>query len=473
MSLEYALNNNSSDQAEVNKACESIIESIRQIDHLVFSFNQIAYFADNDYRKQIPFELSKRLAESKFFYDRIRSILRSHPNSDDYDRTIFEDAGHRETLKRFCRHMRRTIDFLCEMKVYPVVGNLEPVAHTTKTGISLARTSDEKFSAKPATHCDESKADQGRHLVILVHGMNTRAYWIAPVKDCLRSVGLSAEPAGYGFYGVARFLLPIDLLRRQAVKRVLRRIDAAVREHQPEKVSVIAHSFGSYVIARIIQDEFRLRWHRVIFCGSVVPATFPFEQYAERISPPVLNEIGTRDIWPALAENVTWGYGSIGSFGFQGAPLEECWFRGYRHSDFLTVQHCKDVWIPFLRDGTLPPTQAPEPLPLWFRLLTVIPIRWLIVLSFLFALSAGLSAAANATDIQWAEESEWLGGGDNPNSVCGGLARRWEASNSLYALNEVPDGEKQRFVGLRVAQYKYQCKGMAVLKFFFWRVSRF
>jgi pimeloyl-ACP methyl ester carboxylesterase len=226
---------------------------------------------------------------------------------------------------------------------------------------------------------------QGTHLVLLVHGINTRALWMSSVGKQLKLAGMKVEPAGYGLYGVIRFLLPIDWLRRQAVERVRIRYNAAVERHHPKRVSVIAHSFGTYVVARLMAKEFNIKWHRVIFCGSVNSSTFPFEQYTSRFTSPILNEVGTKDIWPALAASITWGYGSIGSHGFQGAPLEERWHRGYAHSDFLTASFAKNFWQPFLEHGEIKSADEPEPLPWAIRLLTLLPLRWLILVILLAA----------------------------------------------------------------------------------------
>jgi hypothetical protein len=185
---------------------------------------------------------------------------------------------------------------------------------------------------KPHADADKWKfqqaIDTGVHLVILVHGINTRAQWLSTVKPALVEAGLWAESAGYGFYGALRFLIPIDWLRRQAIERVRIRINAATASHKPVMLSVIAHSFGSYIVARLIAQEFHIKWHRIIFCGSVVSDRFPFEQCVSRFTSPILNEIGTRDYWSALAQAVTWCYGSVGSHGFQGAGFEERWHRG-------------------------------------------------------------------------------------------------------------------------------------------------
>jgi pimeloyl-ACP methyl ester carboxylesterase len=154
------------------------------------------------------------------------------------------------------------------------------------------------------------------HLVILIHGINTHALWESSLKETLIECGFKVAPTSYGMLNVGRFLLPVSWFRDQAVNRVLTGIKTGIRIHEPERVSVIAHSFGTYVMAKIMADYPELRWHRIIFCGSVVSESFPLHQFLERFQYPILNDVGTRDIWPALAESVTWGYGSVGSYGF-------------------------------------------------------------------------------------------------------------------------------------------------------------
>src|SRR5690242_13800255 len=86
------------------------------------------------------------------------------------------------------------------------------------------------------------------HLVLLVHGINTRAQWISVIKPTLEEAGLSVAPAGYGMYGVVRFLLPFPKLRLKAVERVRTALRISKTVYKPTKVSVIAHSFGSYIV---------------------------------------------------------------------------------------------------------------------------------------------------------------------------------------------------------------------------------
>jgi hypothetical protein len=147
-------------------------------------------------------------------------------------------------------------------------------------------------------------------------------------------------------------------------------------------MSVISHSFGTHVVGRLLTDYPEFQWYRIIFCGSVVREDFPFDQVLERFSHPLLNHIGTKDYYPALAESAGWDFGSVGSTGFNRPPVESRWHHGYRHSDFLTEDFCKEFWIPFLQGHEAKLAGKATQMPLLFRLICMVPLRW--VTGFLF-----------------------------------------------------------------------------------------
>lgn len=222
------------------------------------------------------------------------------------------------------------------------------------------------------------------HLVVLVHGINTRAHWMNEVKPVLQKAGFSVAATSYGKFGVPRFL-SFRRLREKAVRNVLRDIQTAVNVHkldtgrEPTKMSVISHSFGTYVVSRILVECPHIYWYRIIFCGSVVREDFPLESVLHQFSRPLLNEVGTRDCWPALAESAGWGYGSVGSYGFNRPPVETRWHHGLRHSDFMTAAFCSKYWIPFLSGQPPKPADPAVNLPLPIRAIAWLPLRWLIL----------------------------------------------------------------------------------------------
>jgi pimeloyl-ACP methyl ester carboxylesterase len=238
---------------------------------------------------------------------------------------------------------------------------------------------------------DETRGKNPVHLVLLVHGINTRARWIGEIKPVLKSAGFVVEATSYGEYGVLRFLLPFPWLRKIAIERVVRAISAARMLHSPDKMSVISHSFGTFVIAKILADHPEFTWHRIVFCGSVVRDDFRLDLTLNRFRQPLLNEVGSRDFLPALAESVTWGYGSVGSNGYNDVGVDTRWHTGVAHSGFLNKDFCQKFWIPFLNEATVIAGDAPSELAWWIRLITALPLRWLqpvILVLLLFVLAS-------------------------------------------------------------------------------------
>jgi pimeloyl-ACP methyl ester carboxylesterase len=215
------------------------------------------------------------------------------------------------------------------------------------------------------------------------------------VKPALEDAGFTVAPTSYGQFNIARFLWPEPLwpepfwLRPKAIKRVATEISTARRSYNiikgrdPKRMSVISHSFGTYVVGRLLTDYPEFQWYRIIFCGSVVREDFAFDQVLERFSHPLLNEIGTEDYWPALAESAGWNYGSVGSTGFNRPPVESRWHHGYTHSDFLTEDFCKEFWIPFLQGHKAKRAGKATQMPLRVRLICMVPLRWLTGFLFL------------------------------------------------------------------------------------------
>jgi pimeloyl-ACP methyl ester carboxylesterase len=241
-------------------------------------------------------------------------------------------------------------------------------------------------------HYSESKAPPD-HLVILVHGINTRAIWMSELRHALEQTGFAVAQTSFGKFSLPQFLSPLTGSRDEAVKRVLGDIRTArtvfqmAHGFEPKKMSVIAHSFGTYVVSRILLEEPGLQWDRVIFCGSVVREDFPLDKVLARFRHPLLNEIGTKDYLPALAESAGWDYGSVGSTGFNRPPVQSRWHKGFRHSDFLTEKFCKAAWVDFLHGEKPSRGDEPSAMPPWIPILTAIPLRWLILAILAIALT--------------------------------------------------------------------------------------
>src|SRR5262249_47675039 len=58
--------------------------------------------------------------------------------------------------------------------------------------------------------------ETGSHLVVLVHGINTRALWMGEIKPALEAAGFAVAPTSFGKFSVLRFLMPFASLREKA-----------------------------------------------------------------------------------------------------------------------------------------------------------------------------------------------------------------------------------------------------------------
>lgn len=191
------------------------------------------------------------------------------------------------------------------------------------------------------------------HAVVLVHGIRTYGEWQWKLKHMLQEAGCpNVHVVGYERFDLPRFLCPF-WTRKRAINRVLREIRTVRAIHGDPHITVVAHSFGTYILSKILREETDVVLHRLLLCGSVIPRAYRWDQVASRVSEtPILNDVGTRDPWPVVARNVTWGYGPSGTFGFATSHVEDR-FHDFGHSDFFTEDHMRRYWLPFVLDGAI------------------------------------------------------------------------------------------------------------------------
>ncbi|MGE3914965.1 MAG: hypothetical protein AB7F78_04635 [Hyphomicrobiaceae bacterium] len=224
-----------------------------------------------------------------------------------------------------------------------------------------------------------------KQVIILLHGIRDHALWQSELRHELGNHFI-VELTNYGRLDLLRFLLPIPLFRNQVVEKISRQVRAICHLHQGAEFSFVAHSFGTFVLAHVLMTEPTLKARRIILCGSVLPYDYPFERFESRFTPPILNEVGTSDAWPAVAESITFGYGSAGTYGFRRPYVRDRWHAGAGHGTFLSADFCKKYWVPFLADGSIVEPETPPNSPLlWVRLIGIIKIKYALLAALVFA----------------------------------------------------------------------------------------
>ena len=234
-------------------------------------------------------------------------------------------------------------------------------------------------------------------VVLLVHGIRTHASWGEMVASKLEVSGsIDVIPLRYGYFDVFRFWFPF-YFRKRVADRILREIRTAQRDYPGRRISVIAHSFGTYTIGRILLDNPDIRLYRLILCGSVLPSHFRWDKVSHQVVGKILNECGTRDIWPVLAQSTSWGYGASGTFGYGTVTVRDR-FHDAGHSQYFQPAFVEEYWSPFIKKGTIErstwDTTRP-PVRWWISVLSILPIHYLSVALLVLVLCLGLSGTKN------------------------------------------------------------------------------
>src|SRR5258708_21608236 len=109
-------------------------------------------------------------------------------------------------------------------------------------------------------------AEQAKHVVVLVHGIRTRASWFPAVREALEAGGFIVAPTNFGRFSLIKFLFPIPFFKTWAALNLEEQIRHAMQVNEVDKVSVIAHSFGTFCIGWILRKKFDIAFRHIIFC---------------------------------------------------------------------------------------------------------------------------------------------------------------------------------------------------------------
>ncbi|WP_349507629.1 hypothetical protein [Agrobacterium pusense] len=190
-----------------------------------------------------------------------------------------------------------------------------------------------------------------KHIVVLVHGIRTHAEWHGLAAKVFEPYCMKVVPIKFDFLDLIRFWFPIPLFFRNGpIKRVEDNLKSIIADYPSAHVSIVAHSFGTYVTTKIIKRNFNIRLFRLLMCGSIVSLKYDWRRLPNKPRGGLMNDVGLKDRLPILAEVSTWGYGPSGTYGFGCSEVDDN-FHDFGHSGFFTEAHVSKYWVPFLFHG--------------------------------------------------------------------------------------------------------------------------
>ena len=228
-------------------------------------------------------------------------------------------------------------------------------------------------------------ASDNTKVIVLIHGIRTFAEWFDLLQsEVKKNSNTEVYFIKYGFFDALRFWFPF-FTRSGKIIHAKRELRSIRNKHRTADFIVVAHSFGTYIISKILSTESDIDIKRLLTCGSIIPEDYRWDLLPR---PPnsILNDCGIHDIWPIAAKTLSWGYGTSGSFGFNSIHTHDRFFdvghSGFFNEDFITT-----YWLPFINDGIIRDSDfiATRPKPSYIKsLLSILPLQWIIVASVLY-----------------------------------------------------------------------------------------
>lgn len=194
-------------------------------------------------------------------------------------------------------------------------------------------------------------------MVISIHGIRTHARWQKELAEILADRHIRFRLYDYDFFGIAKFLL--ETFRKKKIEQFYDYYQKVIAENRElldpsdytKRPSIIAHSFGSYIVGYCMQKYRDVKFDKIILCGSILPNDFDWATIIGRDQANFIrNECGLKDFWCGIVEKIVPKTGSSGKngFNFVATNFAQEHFEYYEHSDYFHRYHIEKQWLPFL-----------------------------------------------------------------------------------------------------------------------------
>jgi len=187
--------------------------------------------------------------------------------------------------------------------------------------------------------------------IVLIHGIRDRGNWQDKVKRAFEAdTNITVIPVGYGFFIIPLFLFPF--FRRNPQKELVNKLESAISKYEASEIGVICHSFGTYLVSRILKEREDIKFSRLIFCGGIVSEKYDWASVSDSQVDKIVNDCGASDFLPWVAKNFSWGFGASGLYGFRTSEVTDR-YHDFGHSGFFQRGWVNHFWKPFFKDGTI------------------------------------------------------------------------------------------------------------------------
>jgi pimeloyl-ACP methyl ester carboxylesterase len=187
-------------------------------------------------------------------------------------------------------------------------------------------------------------------VVISLHGIKTRGVWQKDLAPELALGGFVPYVLDYGNVGAMQLMLEGSQDRK--VDWLVAQYDRIRAESRCERPSVIAHSFGTLQVARLLEKYDHVVFDKLILAASIVRTDYPWSHMLDAMRVNwVVNDYGGKDIWPKVAGMFVPNAGRSGTERFQKdhRALHQVAHPHHGHSSYFAQGNFRRNWVPTLQ----------------------------------------------------------------------------------------------------------------------------
>lgn len=191
-------------------------------------------------------------------------------------------------------------------------------------------------------------------ILVTIHGLMSNGSWNSEIAPIASSQGWTFAPFTYGFTS------PDILLngsKRKEVVDSFRDWIYGIKEKYEGEISVIAHSFGTYILGAYM-DGFEIPpvdFNSIILTGSILNRDYDWDSARAIKVCRILNEIAPNDEWVTWMPNKNWlgkdklfGTSGVDGFTQESEILTESNNKIFAHNNVIRKDVITQKWMPFL-----------------------------------------------------------------------------------------------------------------------------
>ncbi|MBU9711528.1 toll/interleukin-1 receptor domain-containing protein [Evansella tamaricis] len=290
--------------------------------------------------------------EAKDIPGRLRKLVIENTPIHLYYSSLDEPATIMNHLHSFSQTLHGDYTGIVKLELNGEIGNeKEEVKGFTgfQSGSTAPLKNSESGGSAPSTI-------EPQGMLVTMHGILTNAEWNTEIAPIASSQGWIFAPYVYRNNWID--LLFLSKRRRRIINHFRNWIFDMQMRYRDIPISIIAHSFGTFIIASYLTgfgSNIPVRFQSIILTGSIINRNFDWEkQYDEGKVIRVRNEVAANDSWVQrmpvglLRLDPLFGRSGVNGFDQETAVLTQTATTIFNHHNVIRRDVVEQHWLPYL-----------------------------------------------------------------------------------------------------------------------------